>query len=379
MSVKVRKHKKGWIEVDIRVRLADGSEVRERKKAPCTSKTAALRWGEERQSFLVRQGVKPQKREVPTLASFEERFIRDHVEANRQKPSSVEAKKSIFKNHLVPAFGTMRLDEITTPLVQQLKGSLQDRRPKTVNNVLNALSVVLRTALKWGVIDRLPCHIEMLKSAATEMAFYDFEEHERLVAAAGEIDARIHLLVLLGCDAGLRCGEMLALEWADIDLQRRVITVSRSEWRRQVTLPKGGRSRRVPMTAALTAGLEKHVRKLNEARVLWRNDGLDMFGRPLLRKWLSRAQRLAKLADTGALHILRHTFCSHLAMQGVPVNAIKELAGHQDIKTTMRYLHLSPAAKDSAVAALDRRPATEMKFGDSLETKKAPELSARTP
>lgn len=43
-------------------------------------------------------------------------------------------------------------------------------------------------------------------------------------------------------------------------------------------------------------------------------------------------------------------------MKGVPVNAIKELAGHQDIKTTMRYMHLSPAAKETAVAALDQRP-----------------------
>ena len=85
------------------------------------------------------------------------------------------------------------------------------------------------------------------------------------------------------------------------------------------------------------------------------------------------------MQDMGALHILRHTFCSHLAMQGVPVNAIKELAGHQDIETTMRYMHLSPAAKESAVASLDRRPGSVETFGDSFETKRASELSARTP
>lgn len=151
------------------------------------------------------------------------------------------------------------------------------------------------------------------------------------------------------------------------------------EWQGKITLPKGGRSRRVPITDAQASVLDRHVRKLNHPRVLWRDDGIAKLGRPLLRRWLSRAQGAAKMQDTGALHILRDTFCSHLAIQGVPVNAIKELAGQQDIKTTMRYLHLSPAAKKSAVAALDRRPGNAKKLGDSLETKRASELRARTP
>jgi site-specific recombinase XerD len=53
-------------------------------------------------------------------------------------------------------------------------------------------------------------------------------------------------------------------------------------------------------------------------------------------------------------HILRHTFCSHLAMKGVPVRAIQELAGHRDISTTMRYMHLSPNALEDAIRMLDR-------------------------
>lgn len=52
-------------------------------------------------------------------------------------------------------------------------------------------------------------------------------------------------------------------------------------------------------------------------------------------------------------HILRHTFCSHLAMRGAPARAIQELAGHQDLGTTQRYMHLSPAAVDAAIRLLD--------------------------
>ena len=54
-----------------------------------------------------------------------------------------------------------------------------------------------------------------------------------------------------------------------------------------------------------------------------------------------------------SVHILRHTFCSHLAMRGAPARAIHELAGHQDLDTTQRCMHLSPAALDAAIRLLE--------------------------
>ncbi len=67
---------------------------------------------------------------------------------------------------------------------------------------------------------------------------------------------------------------------------------------------------------------------------------------------IQRAARRANLRNNGA-HILRHTFCSHLAMRGAPARAIQELAGHQDLSTTQRYMHLSPAALDAAIKLLE--------------------------
>ena len=49
---------------------------------------------------------------------------------------------------------------------------------------------------------------------------------------------------------------------------------------------------------------------------------------------------------TGNVHILRHTFCSHLAMRGAAPKAIQNLAGHQHLSTTMRYMHLSPSERE---------------------------------
>jgi site-specific recombinase XerD len=62
---------------------------------------------------------------------------------------------------------------------------------------------------------------------------------------------------------------------------------------------------------------------------------------------LRRAARRANVKP--GVHILRHTFCSHLAMRGAPVRSIQELAGHQDLGTAQRYMHLSPAAIEAAI------------------------------
>jgi integrase len=86
-------------------------------------------------------------------------------------------------------------------------------------------------------------------------------------------------------------------------------------------------------------------------------------------KAIRAAQRVAGLHNAG-VHILRHTFCSHLAMKGAPARAIQELAGHADLSTTQRYMHLSPAATEDAIRLLDRRLDAQgrLERGDMVET-----------
>jgi hypothetical protein len=138
--------------------------------------------------------------------------------------------------------------------------------------------------------------------------------------------------------------------------------------------PKGGRARVVSLTDALFAALRDH-RHLRGEHVLYGNDG-----RPaasfLLRNLLEAAQKRPGLQSTGGLNILRHTFCSHLAMRGAPAKAIHELAGHADLSTTMRYMPLSPAARQSAIALLNA-PETGPVFGDIVETRLGDSVNAR--
>jgi integrase len=351
--------------VDIRVALPDGRLVRERRKAPVVSKSGALRWGEARaRVILFHDPAKAKRKEVPTLGQFYPRFLDGYARANRQKPSGVAAKETVCRVHLDPVLGPRRLDAIGTEEVQRLKTQLAGKTPKTVNNVLTVLNTLLRIAVEWSVIDRMPCRIQLLRVPKTQAGFLDFDEYSRLVEAAKAVDAETHLVVLLGGDAGLRCGEMMALEWPDVDFARRQLRIQRSEWKGKVTAPKGGRPRCIPMTKRLAEALRAH-KHMRGPRVLCQEDGSPLTQK-IVRNMGLRAGRKAGFAKQG-IHVLRHTFCSHLAMRGAPARAIQELAGHQDLSTTQRYMHLSPAAIESAVRLLEE-PSPASQRGDMLET-----------
>lgn len=260
--------------------------------------------------------------------------------------------------HLVPLLGDVALDSINSEPVQWLKGQLWERKPKTVNNVLTVLSTLLKRAVEWNVIDRMFCTIRLLPVPKPSASFHDFDDYERLVAAAQATDVRACLIVLLGGEAGLRCGEMMALGWNDVDLKKRQLRIERSTWKGHVTAPKGGRLRYVPMTERLAEALRKH-RSLKSRFVVCSDDG-DALSQRLVQGFVLRAARRANLQNLG-VHVLRHTFCSHLAMKGGAARAIQELAGHQALTTTQRYMHLSPTAVESTIRLLDKRePCGEM-------------------
>jgi integrase len=107
--------------------------------------------------------------------------------------------------------------------------ALHEKAPKTVKNVLTVLNTLMKQAVEWNVIDRQPCTIRLLPIHKGSGGFDDFEEFERLVTAAKSSAAKSYLIVLLGGEAGLRCGEIMALEWTDIDLAKRQLCVQRSD------------------------------------------------------------------------------------------------------------------------------------------------------
>lgn len=99
--------------------------------------------------------------------------------------------------------------------------------------------------------------------------------------------------------------------------------------------------------------------------MLYQDDGTPLT-EGVVQGLIRRAAQRAGLENNGP-HMMRHTFCSHLAMRGAPARAIQELAGHADLSTTQRYMHLSPAAVDSAIRLLES-PAVVVSRGNMVAT-----------
>lgn len=372
MSVRIVPARAGkGFEYDIRFTWPEGGRLRERGKCPPAGKDAAKRWAEARERAIFAAGkdayaplsAKPAQAssDVPTFADFWPRVVTDHYEAERKKASTIKSAKSIATTHLIPFLGARTLDSIATADVQALKGALSHRGPKTVNNVLSVLSRALRCAVEWEVLRTLPCRFGLLKVTETERDWYEPHEYLRLISGASKCGPRELVLILLGGSAGLRRGEIIALKWSDVDFTRGHLRIDRAVWhdKKDVSAeatPKGNRGRIIPLHPELAEALQAYRRQHPsvDERVLPNGDGRDLTYKTI-RCMVKRSQRRAGLpVDSGGIHLLRHTFCSHLAVAGVSAKAIQELAGHADLKTTMRYMHLSPGNRSDAMAALAR-------------------------
>lgn len=338
--------------IDIVFEHPDGRAERVRKVSPVQSRRGAEQHERNLRNALA-DGTygKKEDKDIPTLGEFKERFIEDWCHANKHKPSGIDSKRSAFRNYLEPLFGNRKLDSFTPADEDKLKKHFRDFSSATYNNAASVLNSALKAAARWKVISHVPHHFGLLKRQKARPKFHDFDQYAWLVEAASKIDPRILLVTLLGGDAGLRRGEIIALEWPAVDLRRGLLTVERSEWKGKVTETKGMEYRVVPMTTRLKEALAAH-RHLKGDRVLYTDEGETVTAK-VLQKWMARAQKRAGLKASGALHILRHTFCSHLAMRGAPALSIQKLAGHKDLGTTLGYMHLANGETERAIRLLE--------------------------
>ena len=334
-----------------RVQLPDGTRTRINGTPALDTKAAAE--AAERAHILrllnPPPAPPPPKEVKPTFNDFADEFERTYVKANN-KPSGIEGKRSVLHKHLRPAFGKLRLDEVGVREIEALKAKLlaAGKAPHTVNNVLAVFGKLVNYAVEIGVLEKAP-RVKLVKVPPQKFDFLTFDEYERLQKAARPEPEWLAPL-LVAADAGLRRGEVLALQWSDVDLVAHALTVRRGEWKGKLVSPKGGRERTIPLTGRLEAAL-KAVRHLRGPFVLADADG-HMLTREVMRWNLPRLCRKAGLRPLG-WHSLRHTFCSHLAMKGVPAKAIQELAGHASLSTTLRYMHLQPGSLRTAIDTLE--------------------------
>lgn len=314
--------------------------------------------------------------EAPRLKAFAEEFMSTYAAANN-KPSEREAKRSMLDHHLLPALGHKRLDAIGIRDIEALRAKMRGDglSPKRINNVIGCLNRVLRYAIEADVIKAMP-KVKPLRVPPQKFDFFTFEEYARLIEAVRH-DRKALAMVLLAGDGGLRKGEIAAIEWGDIDLKSKTLTVRRNAWFRRkeehVDSPKSGRDRTIDLTDRLHDALRAH-RHLRGERVFCSADNARLTP-GVMEGVLNHATKKAGLRCVG-WHVLRHTFCSHLAMTGADTKTIQEFAGHSTLTMTLRYMHLAPGHKREAIARLERLSSTLTESGHLMGIERVPSGAA---
>ncbi len=320
---------------------------RYRKKSPTNSREGAKDYEATLRQKLSRgEKLEEEKTESKeSFAKFARTWFEVYVKGNN-KHSEIISKESILRVHLIPFFGKIILERIDTQIIERYKREKTKTNlcNKSINNHLAVMRKCLETALEWKILKETP-KIKFLKTPPQKFDYLSESECQTLLANTSK---DLHDMILIGLNAGLRFGEIIALSWKDVDLDRKILSISQSIAKGKIGSTKSNRNRFIPMSEQLCEMLKRRIRENN--LVFCEN------GEPLNQikycKLLYKACRGSNLREIG-WHVLRHTFASHLAQKNISIKAIQELLGHSDIKTTMRYAHLSPSELRSAVDVLN--------------------------
>lgn len=338
---------------DFRLTLPDGTVYRERRKARgATSATAARQIGLRRLQEVLRHGppkaAEPETDRVPTFAEYGPQWL-DAARAQRQRESTLVAKESKLRLHVIPLVGELRLDQVTAATFEMIKRERRHLGAGTVNVILDTVLTMLRQAqdrytLKLPKFKRLPVE--------RKVRWYTPDELEQLLEAAGTFSPTTELFILLTGEGGLRVGETCALRWSDVDFKTGTVHVRRGIVRGKEGPTKSGKERQVPMSDRLRAALKLHHAKPHGKRVLAREDGTDLTSDDV-RHGLARVAKYAGVPVHGP-HALRHCFGSRLMLSGAGAHVVMELLGHSKLATTQVYVHSTEAHCRAAIDRLKR-------------------------
>ncbi len=303
-----------------------------------------------------------------TFDSYSETFLQ-RIEHTRKHTTLADYRKIVNKD-LLPVFRGLDLQDVTREKVKSLAlACLQKgQSPKTVQNIIRCLSSLLSHAVE----DELLTVNAALKpgkflpkiSKRRKVNPLTREEVSLLLATTKDKLPRYYPLFLCAVRTGLRMGELLALQWGDIDWQSRFIEVQRNYTHFRITTPKSGESRRVDMSRELAQALKdlQTEQQIEAAARAWPEIPSWVFCSEvggLLHPHNVRDRIFYGLLTKAKLrkvrfHDLRHSFASLLLQNGESPVYVKDQMGHSSIQVTVDlYGHLIPGGNKQAVDRLD--------------------------
>jgi integrase len=321
---------------------------------------------QQRQQGLLALGPKQ------TVAQYLEGWLDDTAQ-HRLRPRTFVRYRQLVRSHALPVLGKVPLQKLTPQQLSHLYGKklAGGLSPRSVQFLHAVLHGALKQATLWGLIVRNPADaVKAPRPQRHQMQTLDHEQTQRLMATVeGDPLEALYVLALM---VGMRQGELLGLQWADLDVPSSRIQVRHSlQWHQggiwSLDEPKTGHSRRgikLPPTALLA--LKFHRARQAEQRLAagpaWDDHDLvfcNSLGRPIERaNVVARSFRPAlHRAELPIIrfHDLRHTYATLALRDGVPVKVVSETLGHASIILTLdTYSHVLPDMQDDAAARMER-------------------------
>jgi integrase len=289
---------------------------------------------------------------VPTFAEYANEWVELALAADSVTESERESAVSILKLHLVPFFGRERLNAISPRLVDRYK--VEKKRQvhqygtgysaKAINNQLSVLRRVLVRAEEHELIDRVPLSTRMwaqVERPEDDGNWLVPDEEKALIAwlwqQPDDASGR-HLALLVQVVAGLRFGELRALQKADLDVAGGGLHIRRSQARKAVGTPKNKHARFQPLPDDLVQRLRRYLLTTEGQRLFVGDRGGDLSNN-VLNRALRAACQSAGVREVSS-HGLRRTAGSSYGYLGQSQRAIASMLGHTDLKATERYVRV---------------------------------------
>lgn len=316
-----------------------------------------------------------------TFKEFVERWLKNYAEGNLA-PKTLFRYKQILDTRILPAMGHLKVEQIKPFHLMEFYSNLQedgireDGKPgglsaKTILQHHRIISSIFSSAVEWQVVPSNPAsRVKPPKVVKRQMPCYDEEQVAQLLEATDKENLKHQVLIHLALWTGLRRGEIMGIEWKDIDDKGSLRVRQASQYLpKQGTFtkePKNENSNRLLSLPAFLVDMLKHYkREQTKARMkivdIWQ--GSDRIfttwdGKPGHPEWPS--QWFSKFINKHELphlnfHGLRHTAATMLINQGLPAKNISSRMGHANISTTMDiYGHYLKSADKEAADQLEQ-------------------------
>lgn len=275
----------------------------------------------------------------------------------RVNNKSYVVNKRYYINKVTKFFGTRRLVEINPWLVERWKGERSKETGFTeVDRELATLKHMFTKAIEWRMTDENPARtVKQFRKTKKRDRFLTQEEISRLFECLPEHQRPLIQFALL---TGLRRANLLNLKWSQVDLMHGLLTIPSEE-------AKGGRDLKLPLAPEAVELLRNHSRHSESEFIFCKANGEPY---KYIYGGFREALKRAGIEDC-TIHTLRHTVGSHLVMAGGDIATVKELLGHRNIQTTLRYAHLAQDHKRKAIARLGKLVMNDT-YNDTKPTEK---------